>query len=58
MLKSKLNFWDLFDRVRSVMKTRQDNDMTNRTGALYTKNDIELLWPIGLGVIYDKSKTR
>ena len=43
MLKPKLNFWDLFDRVRSVMKTRQDNDMTNRTGAFYTKNDIELL---------------
>ena len=57
MLKPKLNFWDLFDRVHSVMKTRQDNDMTNRTGAFYTKNDIELLWPIRLGVIYDKNKT-
>ena len=33
-------FWDLFDRVRSMMKTRQDNDMTNRTGAFYTKTTL------------------
>ena len=29
-----------------MMKTRQDNDMTDRIGVIYAKNDNELLWPI------------
>lgn len=28
------------------MKTRQVNEMTNYIGAVYTKNNNELLWPI------------
>ena len=28
------------------MKTRQDNDVTDRTGVVYAENDSELLWPI------------
>ena len=31
----KLNFQDLSDWVRFVMKTRQDDDMTNRTDVVY-----------------------
>ena len=38
MLKSKLNYRDLFDRVGSTMKTRQNNDMSDRTGMVYIKN--------------------
>ena len=37
--KLKLKFWNLSDYVWSVMKTRQDNDMTNHIGAVYTKNE-------------------
>ena len=33
-----LNSGDLLDWVRSLMKTRQDNDVTNHTYADYTKN--------------------
>lgn len=40
--KLKLNYWDLFDLVLYVMKARQDNDMTNRTGVVYAENEIEL----------------
>ena len=31
----KLNFQDLSNWVRIVMKTRQDDDMTNRTDVVY-----------------------
>ena len=55
MLKSKLNYQDLSDRVWSMRKTRQDNDVTDRTGVIYVKNDIRLLWPIGAGSICDKN---
>ena len=39
-----------------MMKIRQDNDMTNGTGAVYVENEIELLWLIRLGTIYDKTR--
>ena len=42
-------------QVWFVMKTRQDNDMIKRIGAVYAKNDIELLGPIGLDVVYDEN---
>lgn len=34
MPKLKLNCRDLYDQVQSVMKTRYDNDITNRTNAV------------------------
>ena len=37
-----LNHWDLSDRVWSVTKTKQDNDMTDHTSVVHTKNDVEL----------------
>ena len=38
------------------MKTRQGNDLIDdRLGAFYAKKDIELSWPIRLGVICDKN---
>ena len=43
MLKTLLNCWDLSYRVRSMMKSRQGNDMANLTHAVYAKKEIELL---------------
>ena len=40
--KSKLNYRDLSNYVWYVMKTKQDNDATNCTGAIYDENDNEL----------------
>ena len=37
------------------MKTRQDNDMTNRTSAIYVEKEIKLSWPIGLGTVCDEN---
>ena len=52
-----MNGRDLSDYVRSMMKTRQDNDMVDCIGAIYAENKIKLLWLIGLGTIYAKIKT-
>ena len=35
------------------MKTRHNNDMTDCIGAVYAENEIDLLWTIGLGAIWD-----
>ena len=56
MLKSKMNGQDRSDYVRSMMKTRQ-NDVVDHTSVTYAKNEIELSWLIGLGMIYAKTKT-
>lgn len=42
MSKLKLNYRDLFDLVRSMMKTRKDNNVIDRIGTVYAENDIEL----------------
>ena len=34
------------------MKTRQDNDVTNQTGVVYTEIGIELSWLIEQDVVY------
>ena len=52
-LKMQLSCHDQSNRVWSMMKTRQDKDMINSTGAIYTENEIELLWFIGSSVVYD-----
>ena len=38
--------------MRSVMKTKQDNDVTHRTYIVWAENEIQLSWPIGSGAIY------
>ena len=43
MSKMKLSCHDQYDRVWSVMKTRHDNDTTNRTGVIYAENDTKPL---------------
>ena len=42
----KLSYRDQSNQVRFVMKTRQNNDVTNHIGMVYTKNDTELSGPI------------
>ena len=37
------------------MKTRQDNDLINRVGAVNANNETKLSWPIGLGVVCDEN---
>ena len=39
MVKLKLNYWDLSDRVQFVIKTRQENYMIDCTGMIYAKNE-------------------
>ena len=56
MPKMKLSCHYRSDRVPFVKKTRQDNDVTNRTGAVYVENDIELSWLIGLGATMMKTR--
>lgn len=41
-LKTKLRCPDRLDRVRSMMKTRQDMDMTDHTSSFYAENETEL----------------
>ena len=42
MLKTKLRCHDRLDQMSSMMKTRQDNNVTDSIGAVYTENDTEL----------------
>ena len=51
MSKRNLNYHDRLDRVWSMLKTRQDNNLTNYTGVVFAKNYIELLEPIGPDVV-------
>lgn len=51
-----LNGHDRSDWVSSVRKTRQDNDMTNRTDVVKVENKTELLCLIGSGAVYDKNQ--
>ena len=37
MMEMILNSHDLSDRVQSLMKTREDKDVTDRIGVVYTK---------------------
>ena len=39
------------------MKPKQNNDMTNRIGAFYVENEIELLWSIGRGAVCVENQT-
>ena len=40
-----------------MIKTKQDNNMTYWTGAIYDKKEIELLWLIRSSVVCDENKT-
>ena len=38
------------------MTTREDNDVFNRTSAVYTDNDTKLSWSVELSVDYHKNQ--
>ena len=40
------------------MKTRLYNDLIDCASAIYAENDIELVWLIKSGVVYDENQTR
>lgn len=54
----KLSYHGLSIRVWYVIKTNQDNDVTDHIGVIYTENEIKLLWPIGSDVDYSKNKIK
>ena len=43
MPKMILNYHDQLNRVATVTKTRQHNDVTNLIGSIHVENDTELL---------------
>ena len=38
-----------------MMKTRQDNNVTDRIGVVYTKNETQLSLLMGSSEVYDKN---
>ena len=50
-----MTYHDRLDRMESMMKTREDNDVIDHIGVVYIKNDTKLLWPIRLGANYDEN---
>ena len=54
----KLSYCDQSNRVQSMMKTRQDNDVIDYKGIVYVKNEVELSWLIELSAVYDENQTR
>lgn len=46
MLKPKLSYGDQLDWVRSVVKTKQDNNVINCIGMFYAEIETELSGPI------------
>lgn len=51
-------FRDWFDWVRSMMKIRHDNDVTNRIGLIYVETENELSGPNYLAAVCDENQTR
>lgn len=40
-IETILNYWDLLDWVWSVMKSKQDNDVTDLTSVIYVEKKSE-----------------
>ena len=55
MLKRKQNYHDQSNRVRYVIKTRQDNDLIDHTGMVYVEKETELSWSMALGTVCDEN---
>ena len=54
MLKLELNYHDWLDKMRSIMKNKEDNKVTDRTGVIFAQQDTELLRLIRWGTVYDE----
>ena len=48
----KLNYHNRLDKVWSMTTTKQDNNMTNCIGVVYTKIETKLPWPVGQDAVY------
>ena len=55
--KTKLNYRDLSNVVRLVMKTKQDNIVIDWIDAVFAKSNSELWWSIGRGVVSEEKRT-
>ena len=55
--KIKLSYHDWSDWAWFVMKSSEDNNVTNCIGLVYVEIKIKLTRLIELGVIYDENKT-
>ena len=53
-----LNCKNQSDSVQFIMKTTQDNDVSDHTGVISIEYDIELSRPITLSVVYDEDEIR
>ena len=53
----KLSFHEWSEWVWSMIKTNQDNDVTNRIGLVYAETEIELSEPIEQGVVCYEDQT-
>ena len=49
---------DQLNQIRSIMKTKQDNDLINHTCIIYDENYIKLLGPIGSSAVCDENQIR
>ena len=56
MSKTKQSFQDWLNQVRFVMKTRQDNDVTNCIGLVYAETNTQLSESSRLGAVYAERK--
>ena len=54
MLKLELNYQDWLDKMRSIMKNKEDNKVTDRTGVIFAQQDTELLTLIRWGMVYNE----
>ena len=52
MPKSELNSHDQSNKVRSMMKTREDNDVIDYIGAVYDEIGVDLSWLIQKDAVY------
>lgn len=52
----KLNYHDRSNWARYVTKTKEESNMNERIGVIYTKKETELSWLIRSNVVYDKNQ--
>ena len=58
MLKYELNYHDRFDKMRSITKTRNNNNVTNDTSVISIEYDIELSRSMRQCVVYNEDPIR
>ena len=55
MPKMKQSYLNRLDQVPSMMKTRQDNDVTGHIDVVYVENKTELLSPIRPSLVCEEN---